>query len=49
MNLFYDTFDNHISKFKVYSVHTMGDEFMVVSGMPNRIGERMLVRWLVRS
>ena len=48
MNLFYDTFDNHISKFKVYNVHTMGDEFMVVSGMPNRIGERMLVRWLVR-
>ena len=49
MNLFYDTFDNHISKFKVYNVHTMGDEFMVVSGIRNRIGERMLVRWLVRS
>ena len=39
MNLFYETFDNHISKFKVYNVHTMADEFMVVSGMPNRIGK----------
>ena len=42
MNLFYETFDNRISKFKVYNVHTMGEEFMVVSGMPNRIGENGL-------
>ena len=41
MNLFYDTFDNRISKFKVYNVHTMGEEFMVVSGMPNRIGKNV--------
>ena len=41
MNLFYETFDNHISTFKVYNVHTMGEEFMVVSGMPNRIGENV--------
>ena len=41
MNLFYETFDNRISKFKVYNVHTMGEEFMVVSGMPNRIGENV--------
>ena len=39
MNLFYTSLDNRISKFKVYNVHTMADEFMVVSGMPNRIGE----------
>ena len=41
MNLFYATLDSRISKFKVYNVHTMGDEFMVVSGMPNRIGENL--------
>ena len=46
MNLFYDTFDNRISKFKVYNVHTMADEFMVVSGMPNRIGEFIQFRRL---
>ena len=38
MNLFYASLDARISKFKVYNVHTMADEFMVVSGMPNRIG-----------
>ena len=43
MNKFYETFDNRISKFKVYNVHTMGEEFMVVSGMPNRIGENVLI------
>ena len=48
MNLFYDTFDNHISKFKVYNVHTMGDEFMVVSGMPNRIGELIIDHFVSR-
>jgi len=40
MNLFYATLDTRISKFKVYNVHTMADEFMVVSGMPNKIGDR---------
>ena len=44
MNLFYTSLDNRISKFKVYNVHTMADEFMVVSGMPNRIGEKIF--WL---
>ena len=39
MNLFYATLDNRISKFNVYNVHTMADEFMVVSGMPGRIGK----------
>ena len=41
MNLFYATLDNRISKFNVYNVHTMADEFMVVSGMPGRIGKLM--------
>ena len=48
MNMFYTNLDNRISLFNVYNVLTMADDFMVVSGMPNRIGERMLVRWLVR-
>ncbi|XP_071748838.1 uncharacterized protein [Lepeophtheirus salmonis] len=38
MNLFYASLDARIAKFNVYNVHTMGDEFMVVSGMPNKIG-----------
>ena len=46
MNLFYATLDSRISKFKVYNVHTMADEFMVVSGMPNRIGENLrMLNW----
>ena len=46
MNLFYATLDSRISKFKVYNVHTMADEFMVVSGMPNRIGENLrILNW----
>ena len=46
MNLFYTSLDNRISKFKVYNVHTMADEFMVVSGMPNRIGELIIDNFL---
>ena len=42
MNLFYATLDTRISKFKVYNVHTMADEFMVVSGMPNKIGKILI-------
>ena len=42
MNLFYATLDTRISKFKVYNVHTMADEFMVVSGMPNKIGNILI-------
>ena len=42
MNLFYATLDTRISKFKVYNVHTMADEFMVVSGMPNKIGKYLV-------
>lgn len=39
MNHFYAQLEQRISKFKVYNVNTMSDEFMVVSGMPARIGE----------
>ena len=39
MNLFCACLDSRIAKFNVYNVHTMGDEYMVVSGMPNKIGE----------
>ena len=48
MNLFYTSLDNRISKFKVYNVHTMADEFMVVSGMPNRIGELIIDNFVSR-
>ena len=39
MNHFYAQLEQRIGKFKVYNVNTMSDEFMVVSGMPARIGE----------
>ena len=29
-----------IGVFQVYNVHTMKDEFMIVSGMPERNGDR---------
>ena len=38
MNLFCASLDTRIAKFNVYNVHTMGEEIMVVSGMPNKIG-----------
>ena len=39
MNSFYATLDKKFEKFRVYNVHNMADEFMVVSGMPEDIGE----------
>ena len=39
MNLFCACLDSRIAKFNVYNVHTMGDEYMVVSGMPIKNGE----------
>ena len=39
LNLFYGTLDQKLKKFRVYQVHNMADEFMVVSGMPERIGK----------
>ena len=38
MNAFCASLDARIAKFNVYNVHTMGEELMVVSGMPNKIG-----------
>ena len=38
INLFYANLDATLSKFHVYNVLTMSDEFMVVSGMPQNIG-----------
>ena len=40
MNSFCASLDTRIAKFNVYNVHTMGEELMVVSGMPNKIGKR---------
>ena len=39
MNLFYGNLDARFTKFHVYNVLTMADDFMVVSGMPQNIGE----------
>ena len=38
INLFYANLDQTLSKFQVYNALTMSDEFMVVSGMPQNIG-----------
>merc|ERR1711892_36329 len=40
MNLFYTNLDARFAKFSVYNVLTMADDFMVVSGMPQNIGDR---------
>lgn len=40
MNLFCACLDSRIAKFNVYNVHTMGDEYMVVSGMPTKNDDR---------
>jgi len=40
MNHFYCNLDARLEKFQVYNVHTMKDEFMIVSGMPERNGDR---------
>ena len=42
MNLFYTNLDTRFTKFNVYNVLTMTDDFMVVSGMPNNIGKIIL-------
>ena len=54
MNLFYSNLDARFAKFQVYNVLTMADDFMVVSGMPQNIGETslfiycfMILRWFL--
>lgn len=39
LNTFYGVLDNRLKKFRVYQVHNMADEFMIVSGMPQCIGQ----------
>ena len=46
MNIFYGTLDIRFGKFRVYNVHSMSDEFMVVSGMPQEIGLKSML-WVV--
>ena len=43
MNLFYGNFDARFSKFQVYNVLTMTDDFMLVSGMPKDIGKYRII------
>ena len=39
-NLFHNNIDMRLSQFHVYSLHTMGDDLMVVSGMPQLNGAK---------
>ena len=38
LNLFYATVETRISAFDVYQANTIGDDILIVSGMPNNVG-----------
>ena len=40
LNTFYGALDTRLKKFRVYQVHNMADEFMIVAGMPQNIGTK---------
>ena len=42
MTLFLVAMDARVSKFDVYTVYSIGDQFMVVSGMPKVNGKKFI-------